>query len=86
MILRLRAVRAEKKVGIAPTTGTTDKARAASSTPTLPAMRAICHFGHAEVPRFPDDVGAERGGGDVADDRHEVEDRRRGRPAALCRE
>ena len=72
MIFRFFVFERNRRVGIAPTTG--DREPSSQSKPTLPAMRAICHFDMPRLRAFPDDVGAERGGRDVADDRNEVED------------
>ena len=71
IIFRLRVFDRKKKSGIAPTHGIRPSSQ---SKPTLPAIRVNLPLGHADVPRFPHDIGAERRRGDVADDRNEVED------------
>ena len=71
MIRRLRVFERKKKSGIAPTNGISPSSQ---STPMLPAIRAICHFDMPRLRASQAMIGAKRRGGDVADDRDEVED------------
>ena len=72
---KLRVFERKKKTGVGYARARGTRAEQAESMPTLPAMRAIVPFGHAEVARFPHNIGAERRRGrKSADHRYHVED------------